>query len=181
MRNFIKDFFNNKEKGKVKGAVISVTLVISILTNLYLYTSPQSIPQNTQVVAASQGSQKQIEDLKVEKEKLSTEINDLTIQKNEIESKLNSIIEENKNLSSKLSQFQSQKSQEQTNGQASNNIQQQSQQVQNNNNNNYIVYKTRTGSKYHRSGCSYLSRSCYETTRSEAEAEGLTPCSKCRP
>ncbi|ACA55132.1 transpeptidase-transglycosylase [Clostridium botulinum] len=49
------------------------------------------------------------------------------------------------------------------------------------NNQNYTVYKTRTGSKYHSSGCRYLKKSCYETTVSQARNEGLTPCSVCNP
>ncbi|AUM99471.1 transpeptidase-transglycosylase [Clostridium botulinum] len=48
-------------------------------------------------------------------------------------------------------------------------------------NQNYTVYKTRTGSKYHSSGCRYLRKSCYETTVSQARNEGLTPCSVCTP
>ncbi|EJP6472472.1 transpeptidase-transglycosylase [Clostridium botulinum] len=48
-------------------------------------------------------------------------------------------------------------------------------------NQNYTVYKTRTGSKYHSSGCRYLKKSCYETTVSQARNEGLTPCSVCNP
>ncbi|HCL4546873.1 transpeptidase-transglycosylase [Clostridium botulinum] len=49
------------------------------------------------------------------------------------------------------------------------------------NNQNYTVYKTRTGSKYHSSGCRYLRKSCYETTVSQARNEGLSPCSVCNP
>jgi len=43
------------------------------------------------------------------------------------------------------------------------------------------VYITRTGSKYHRAGCSYLSRSCIPISLSEAKRRGYTPCSVCRP
>lgn len=43
-----------------------------------------------------------------------------------------------------------------------------------------VVYRTRTGSKYHRSGCSYL-KSKIETTVSEAQTMGLGPCSRCNP
>ncbi len=48
-------------------------------------------------------------------------------------------------------------------------------------NNDYTVYKTTTGSKYHRDGCRYLSKSKIEITKSEAVNEGLTPCSVCNP
>lgn len=44
-----------------------------------------------------------------------------------------------------------------------------------------VVYKTKTGSKYHRDGCSYLSKSKIPIKLSEAKSEELTPCSKCSP
>ncbi len=47
-------------------------------------------------------------------------------------------------------------------------------------NQSQVVYRTRTGSKYHREGCSYL-KSKIETTVSEAQAMGLGPCSRCNP
>lgn len=43
------------------------------------------------------------------------------------------------------------------------------------------VYITATGSKYHRSGCSYLKKSCIATTLSDAKASGYTACSRCNP
>ena len=42
------------------------------------------------------------------------------------------------------------------------------------------VYKTRTGSKYHTETCRYL-KSSFETTVAQAQAEGLSACSVCRP
>ena len=47
-------------------------------------------------------------------------------------------------------------------------------------NQSQVVYRTRTGKKYHRAGCSYL-KSIIETTVSEARSMGLTPCSRCNP
>lgn len=45
----------------------------------------------------------------------------------------------------------------------------------------YIVYRTRTGKKYHASGCQYLSQSCIEITLEDAKYRGLKPCSVCQP
>ena len=45
----------------------------------------------------------------------------------------------------------------------------------------YIVYRTRTGKKYHSSGCRYLSQSCIEITFENAEYRGLKACSVCQP
>ena len=44
-----------------------------------------------------------------------------------------------------------------------------------------IVYKTKTGSKYHLGGCSSLSRSKTAITLEEAVISGLSPCLKCSP
>ena len=44
-----------------------------------------------------------------------------------------------------------------------------------------IVYVTRTGSKYHRDGCSSLSKSKIEITLKEAVEEGYEPCKRCKP
>lgn len=44
-----------------------------------------------------------------------------------------------------------------------------------------IVYKTKTGEKYHMDGCRYLSSSKIPIKLSEAKALGLTPCSVCNP
>lgn len=41
------------------------------------------------------------------------------------------------------------------------------------------VYITRTGSKYHRSGCSSLRYSRVAVTRSQAIAAGYTACKRC--
>ncbi len=47
-------------------------------------------------------------------------------------------------------------------------------------NQSVTVYRTKTGKKYHRDGCSYL-KSRIETTVAEAASMGLTPCSRCQP
>jgi len=43
------------------------------------------------------------------------------------------------------------------------------------------VYITRTGTKYHRDGCRYLSRGKTAVTLEEAKRRGLGQCSVCRP
>ena len=44
-----------------------------------------------------------------------------------------------------------------------------------------VVYITDTGTKYHADGCRYLSQSCHEIDRQEAEDKGYEPCSVCNP
>jgi hypothetical protein len=43
------------------------------------------------------------------------------------------------------------------------------------------VYITKTGEKYHRSGCRYLSASKIAISLADAKARGYTPCSVCDP
>ena len=43
------------------------------------------------------------------------------------------------------------------------------------------VYITKTGSCYHRATCSCLRKSKIQTTRGEAEKQGLRPCKRCNP
>ena len=44
-----------------------------------------------------------------------------------------------------------------------------------------VVHATRTGERYHRASCRYLSKSDIPMSRAEAEAKGLTPCKVCKP
>ena len=53
-------------------------------------------------------------------------------------------------------------------------------QITTNDENSETVYVTRTGSKYHKSGCSYL-KSKYAITKADAIEQGYTPCSRCKP
>jgi hypothetical protein len=43
------------------------------------------------------------------------------------------------------------------------------------------VYVTRTGKRYHRDVCRYLSMSKIRMTLKDAKAQGYTPCKVCRP
>lgn len=44
---------------------------------------------------------------------------------------------------------------------------------------NCTVYITRTGSRYHKQGCSSLRRSSMAVSRDQAIKSGLTPCRRC--
>lgn len=43
------------------------------------------------------------------------------------------------------------------------------------------VYITKSGKKYHKDGCRYLSQSKIKTTLKEAKANGYTACKVCHP
>jgi hypothetical protein len=44
-----------------------------------------------------------------------------------------------------------------------------------------VVYVTKTGEKYHRNACRYLSRSKIASSLKDAVARGLGACSVCKP
>tara|TARA_B110000090_G_C13312219_1_gene420085 strand:+ start:118 stop:1059 length:942 start_codon:yes stop_codon:yes gene_type:complete len=46
---------------------------------------------------------------------------------------------------------------------------------------NIRIYRTRTGKKYHKESCRYLSKGKIPITLSEAKEKGLGPCGVCRP
>ena len=46
---------------------------------------------------------------------------------------------------------------------------------------NSNIFKTKTGKKYHKEGCRYLSRSKIPITLADAERLGLGPCGVCKP
>ena len=48
-------------------------------------------------------------------------------------------------------------------------------------NNAEYHYITNTGSKYHSSGCSYLSKSKNAIDKASAIAQGYSACSRCNP
>lgn len=44
-----------------------------------------------------------------------------------------------------------------------------------------IVCVTKSGSKYHKRNCKYLTYSSIEISQGQAENKGYSPCSKCKP
>jgi competence protein ComEC len=48
-------------------------------------------------------------------------------------------------------------------------------------NGDVIVYATKTGAKYHKTGCSSLRKSSIPLKLRDAVAKGLTPCAICKP
>jgi len=47
--------------------------------------------------------------------------------------------------------------------------------------NNVTVYITKTGSKYHRDGCHYLSKSKIAVSLNKLDTKKYSPCSSCKP
>ena len=59
-------------------------------------------------------------------------------------------------------------------------LSQQNQSIKQNDQKKNIVFVTRTGSKYHRSGCRYLRKSSIPKSLVDAK-KGYSPCSVCKP
>lgn len=51
----------------------------------------------------------------------------------------------------------------------------------NSNSSDITVYVTKSGKKYHRGSCSYLRRSKIPISKTDAQARGYSPCSRCSP
>lgn len=107
-----------------------------------------------------------IKTLESEKQKLEEEKKALEQEKQTLTTQ----IEELKKTSSALSEKKSQYTASTTSKTAKTATQ---------NTNSSIVYVTKTGKKYHKSGCSYLKKSKIEMTLSNATSSGYTPCSRC--
>lgn len=118
------------------------------------YTNKISELENTNKTLSEEN-----EKLKAEKQQLETEKNDLT-------SKLNSL-QQTSTTTTTSTTSSSSKSNASTNKSTKNN--------------SYTVYVTKTGDKYHSSGCSYLRKSKIAIDKDSAVSQGYTPCSRCNP
>ena len=111
--------------------------------------------------------------------KLESKYNNLYSKYNDLESKYDNINSEYASLKSENSSLQSQiKSyQSSTSSNYSNTGNNDSSSISS----SYTVYVTKTGDKYHISGCRYLSRSKIPIDKTIAQSQGYTACSVCCP
>lgn len=127
--------------------------------------------QINELNAKLENSLSQIKSLETDKKSLKDKISNLEEEKEELE-------KENENLNSKLkdatkttstsSSLTSKKTSSSNN--SSSNITQRT-----------TVYITKTGSKYHKSSCSYLKKSKISISLKSAKSQGYTACSRCNP
>ncbi len=120
----------------------------------------------------------QLEDQQKEVEKLKQQIEELNAQSNDKDAEI-------KKLQSEIAEYEVSK----TTTSASTDTEDNRGNVSENNiisqqestNNSYTVYITKTGSKYHRSGCRYLSKSQISIDKNDAISQGYSACSVCNP
>lgn len=119
-----------------------------------------------------------LEDQQKDVEKLKEQIEELSIQNSDKDAEI-------KKLQSEIAEYEASKTTtsataetEDDQGKASEtNVTSQQEST----NNTYTVYITKTGSKYHRSGCRYLSKSQISIDKNDAISQGYSACSVCNP
>ena len=106
------------------------------------------------------------------------QISDLTNSNTLLSDENQKLKEEKNELNERISQLQNEATL-QTNSAPS--VPSTSSVSSNNASQEYTVYITKTGKKYHKSGCSYLKQSKSAISINSAKAQGYTPCSRCNP
>ena len=172
-----------KDKKNIAIVILSVLLFFSIgssddnSTNSYLRNQVSDL--STQVKALEEENNKlntslnefnsvpnETEEYKNKIARLELQVNELENKNSELEKEITSVKEEkSKLLTSQTKSVASTKPES----------------VESSTSNSYTVYVTKTGAKYHRDGCRYLSRSQIAKSKNDAIAQGYTPCSVCNP
>lgn len=193
---------NEKKKSFWKDKKNVAIVILSFLVFCFLVSSPSedTAKLNSEVQTLST----QVEDLNKELEEKSQEIENLksgsefqaqiedlnkqisdkdTHIKN-IEAQVQTLTQEKENLNSQISELtaENQNLKNQTTITTSSSQTTSSTSTQKSlATNSYTVYVTKTGNKYHRSGCSYLRQSKIAKDKNTAISEGYTACSRCNP
>ena len=164
-RNFWKD------KKNIAIVILSVLLFFSIgisdENSNSTYLKNQVSDLNNQLI-----------ELKNENDKLNLSLSETNEKNNELEKELNAVKEENQELiSSKNKSLSTSTTTQTTATSASPSTATTNSGISN----SYTVYVTKTGSKYHRDGCRYLSKSQIAKSKNDAISQRYTPCSVCNP
>lgn len=192
----IKLFF--KDRKNIAITILAVLLLISIsvygssnssketIAKEYEIKQEETIKQLENEVTALQTENQSLKDknqnLEEEKKKLEEEKQSLSTQIEESKktSSITTVNQSNQttqNLTKTQSKTTSAQTSTKSTATSSNATTNKSTTVQNTN--SETVYVTKTGKKYHKSGCSYLKDSKIAKTLSEAKSQGYTACSKC--
>lgn len=183
-----KQIFKSKENIAI--IVLTALLIISIFGNFSSLTESKDETQiasleeqvktlNEQITKQDEtikNDKEQIKTLQDEKQKVEQEKASLEEEKKNLESQKSTLEQEKQNLTNEVESLKSRISK--TNTSSSKNTSS-PKSISAQDTNSAIVYVTKTGTKYHNSGCSYLNRSKIEMTLSEAKNRGYTPCSRC--
>lgn len=177
--------------------------IIGILTSLLIL---MFVTYPTDAINAKNDYEKQIEQLKTEQQNteqfkseqqnieqkvkdLTEKNNELTLKNEQLEKDKNSLNEQLSTVQKELEELKNSNNKKndnsvttsvptstpaQTSGTSN-------KQTSSSTNNTYTVYITKTGKKYHRAGCSSLSKSQISINKNDAISQGYTPCLKCNP
>jgi|GEM_PF-3595541 len=195
----LKNFYFKIKSSNLLMPIVFTILAFSLIINFSTGSIISSL--NNQINTLST----KISNIEAENESLSTIVEEkdnqlslleidnstLNISNEELQNKISELestiqqqadsIEENENLSQRVSELESENAQlKQQNTSTTTNTENAEISSDNNSSNSSdIVHITKTGSKYHRAGCQYLSKSDIEISLESAKAQGYTACSKC--
>lgn len=169
--------------------IIACSLVLNLILGSMAYTyygqaadleeiqhrNDNLIAENVSLQDENANLQTQVDELQPTIDDLNAQVQSLTTEKTDLQNQVTQLTDNNKNLQSQIDSLKS------SSGSSSGNSSSSSSSVTaaSSTPQSRTVYITNTGSKYHRSGCRYLSKSKNAISLSEAQRLGYTACSVC--
>ena len=140
----------------IKNTIITVLSIALIICGITFYSQNQTHQEISQIKSSLSDRDRKITKYERQIEELKKDVSSLKKKNKKLK-------KENKKLKGKTTSTKSKKTTSISNKQST------------------IVYITATGSKYHRSWCSYLRQSKYSISKKNTINQGYTPCSRCSP
>lgn len=160
------------------------------------HTLSKQLEESNAQITTLQGQKKKLEEenhklqenntqtaeLQASNQELQSEIVALEAQKNQLEQEKANLQAQNQELNVKIQELQSISDSNNTRTKSASTAPTTTvNSVPITDTNSEIVYITDTGKKYHKNGCSYLKKSKHEISKSSAQEQGYTACSRCNP
>ena len=120
-------------------------------------------------------------DLSFQYDDLQSKYDTLNSEHNDLASKYDELLSKNQNLENQLNTYKSLSNGSSGTSSSSSSGITSDNKSSNSQSSSTQVYITKTGSKYHRGSCGYLSRSKIPISKSSAISQGYTACSRCNP
>lgn len=183
-----KDFW--KDGKNIAIVILSVLLVSFVFLSPSTYstldaesTIDRLSTQINELKQSNDNLQKELEETKNAVTKLTEEKQVLENEKNQLAEEKQKLEEDNKHLNDEKTQLNNQIDQLKKTSSTQSTSQKKTSQASSSTQKttSTTVYITNTGSKYHRSGCSYLRKSSNAISKDAAISQGYTPCSRCNP
>lgn len=160
-------------------AIFIIVMIVLSCTSMNFYSD------NSKLQESLQESEQSIEYYKDENIRLSEQVSNLNDTISADDAEIEILRDRNKELSKENKKLEQANNKLKKSNSSSKNkssaVQMKSANKVNAVTNGTTVHITKTGEKYHRSGCRYLRQSDITVSLNEAKSRGLTPCSVCNP